>query len=544
MIVYFPELYPDELLYSLFSRYYEKSGCLAYVLVAEELFENPKERLDFIFTNKLKPSIIRLLSKNTSWEQILMRHTLFPYYSRFLSADRKKIAFEKLKAMDGDYTNLLSLTPNRSEKADYLRYCPLCAAEHRKKYGETYWSRIHQIPEIKVCPIHGCKLLDSTVVKDRHKTRYFRSAESEIENVSVEYSSKVESAIAKYLYEILSAKVCIEKNIQAGKFLISKLANTKYLSSRGQIINVGLLHQDLRIYYGNSDVGIQKEWQLSKVLHGERINPYEIAQIGLFLNITATDLIKGIPPDKAVEELFDEKVLDMIKNGMSIYKVADKLNVSQALIHLIIKNHGIQSSKHDRYTTNKLGDREKRIEEEREFWLSAVKKYPSSSYTQLCEIPEYKLRLRWLRRNDKEWTDEHFPKITKSHTKLEKLSTLDEKYYPEMEQIIKQHREKDDGNPRRITVNAISLFMGFKGGELYNMPKCRAVIEKHSESWEEYWARKCIWAADIINSQGMVFDWKCLNSLTHIKKKSILKSIPFIEKLDFDLAQQIKDMLL
>lgn len=414
MIIYFPEMYPDELFYSVFSRYYANSGCITYTQAAEDLFMNPRERLNFQFVNKLRPEVIEHLTKDNSWENVLLQHTLFSYYSRFIKTERRIEAFEILKEMSsGDYMNLLSLTPNRRKQTDYLRYCPLCVSEHRKKYGETYWSRIHQIPENSVCPIHGCKLKNSKVEKDRHKTRYFYPAESVIEDMSVEYGSDKEFMIAKYIYRILKIDIEIKDNIQVDKFLVSKMANTKYLSSGKQIINIRLLHQDLMTYYENFIVGIRKEWQLSKVLHGERINPYEIAQIGLFFNIPVAELIKAVLPDKTPEQLFDEKVVQMIKQGMSMYKIADELKVSTTLIHLIAKNHNIKSSKYEEYATNIKNDFEEKVKCRRKLWIEARKQYPDLSYSRLCEKSEYKLELRWLRRNDKEWTDKHYPKNSK-----------------------------------------------------------------------------------------------------------------------------------
>ena len=40
MITFFPNFYPDELVYSLLSRYYSKSGYSAYIFAAEDLYEN------------------------------------------------------------------------------------------------------------------------------------------------------------------------------------------------------------------------------------------------------------------------------------------------------------------------------------------------------------------------------------------------------------------------------------------------------------------------------------------------------------------------
>ena len=45
-------------------------------------------------------------------------------------------------------------------------------------------------------------------------------------------------------------------------------------------------------FYESLDNGISMKWQISKVLHGERINPYEIIQIGVFLGIPVNELME------------------------------------------------------------------------------------------------------------------------------------------------------------------------------------------------------------------------------------------------------------
>ena len=47
MIGVFPEPYPDELLYSVFARYYVRSGYRNYIFVAEDLFLNRSVRPNF-----------------------------------------------------------------------------------------------------------------------------------------------------------------------------------------------------------------------------------------------------------------------------------------------------------------------------------------------------------------------------------------------------------------------------------------------------------------------------------------------------------------
>lgn len=414
MIIYFPDIYPDETFYSLYSRYYANGGCITYTQAATDLFINSQERMDFQFVNRLRPEVIELLTRGESWENVLLQHTMFPYYSRFLDKDRRIMAFDILKKMtSGDYMNLLSLSPNRRGQAEYLRYCPLCTEEHKKRYGETYWMRVHQIPEITVCPMHGCRLKNSNVERDRHKTRYFYPAEFAIEDFEIEYGTGTEIRIAKYIYALMQSDMEIEKDIRIGDYLTSGLMGTQYVSKRGQIINLSLLYQDFMAFYDGFTVGIQKQWQLSKVLHGERINPFEIAQVGMFLGIAVEELVRADLPDKKPEDAFDKRVVEMMNQGFSMHKIAEKLDVSPTLIHLIAKNYGIKSIYCDKFATNINDKFTEKVNQGRIIWRQEMKKYPGLSYTQICEKSEYKLLLRWTRRNDKAWTDKHYPKKMK-----------------------------------------------------------------------------------------------------------------------------------
>ena len=53
MIAQFPNFYPDELVYSLLSRYYAKSGYLSYTYAAQDLFKNKLVRPDIEFLNDM-----------------------------------------------------------------------------------------------------------------------------------------------------------------------------------------------------------------------------------------------------------------------------------------------------------------------------------------------------------------------------------------------------------------------------------------------------------------------------------------------------------
>lgn len=518
MITYLPMPYPDETIYSLLSRAYEKGGYLSISQAKEEFFMQSKEKFDFLFTNKLVPELVNLFTKTCAWENFLEEHTLLNYYGRYLTKDKREKAYQSLVSLEGNYNNLFSLTPNRREEDEFLRYCPLCAEEHRNTYGETYWNKIFQISEIKVCPKHGCKLLNSSIHKDRHKTTVFAAAETEIKDVNVEYGTDKERQLAKYIEAMVHTPFQLENEMNIGKYFVSKMENTPYLSNRGQIINIHQLYEDLAKFYNDFSVGIKKEWQISKILHGERKNPFEIAQIALYLGISAEELINATMPEKAPEQNFDDKVLEMLENGTSAYRIADELKVSKSLIRLIAKNHGVKIYNNEKYTTNENENLQNKVEECRKIWLETIAKYPNSSYSYICEHSEHKLQLRWLRRNDKEWTDQHFPQKAASQAKAQRLSQLDVLYLPKMELYIEEYKEKPGEMPKRITMSAISKQMGIKGRELYEMTECRKIVENYVESQEEFWARKIMWAISEIETNNKTLCWNNIKKLVHMKK--------------------------
>lgn len=520
MITYFPAPYQDETIYSLLSRAYEKGGYLSITQAKEEFFEQPKEKFDFLFTNKLVPELTNLFTKTCSWENFLEEHTLLNYYGRYLTKDKREKAYKALLSMEGNYNNLFSLTPNRREEEEFLRYCPLCAEEHRNIYGETYWNRIFQISEITVCPKHGCKLLYSSILKDRHKTTVFSAADTEIKDVNVEYGADKEKQLAKYIEVMVYTPFQLKNEMNIGKYFVSKMENSLYLSNRGQIINIKLLFDDMQNFYEGFEVGIKKEWQLSKVLHGERINPFEIAQIALFLGISAEELINAVLPEKALEQNFDEKVIGMLKNGISAYRIAEELNVSKSLIRLVAKNNGVRLSDKGKYVTNVNKNVQNKIEECRKIWLEAIGKYPNSSYSYICEHSEHKLQLRWLRRNDKAWTDQHFPIKAESQVKEQRLIKLDARYFPLIEWYIEQYKEKPGEMPKRITLSAMSKFIGIKNRDIYSMKRCREVIEKYEESQEEFWVRKIIWAISELEKKNKILSWNNIKKLLHMQTEN------------------------
>lgn len=64
---------------------------------------------------------------------------------------------------------------------EWLQFCPICTESDIQKFGESYWHRLHQVPGVKVCPIHNVFLEQSTAsVRKERQCWEFISASSSI----------------------------------------------------------------------------------------------------------------------------------------------------------------------------------------------------------------------------------------------------------------------------------------------------------------------------------------------------------------------------
>ena len=66
MIAYLPTIYPDELVYSWFCRYYVHSGCFTHKMALQELYCSRSDNPSKEFIGNLKPEARAEIAKNVS----------------------------------------------------------------------------------------------------------------------------------------------------------------------------------------------------------------------------------------------------------------------------------------------------------------------------------------------------------------------------------------------------------------------------------------------------------------------------------------------
>ena len=181
---FFPTPYPDECFYSILCRYHVRSGAPTSAVTINRLFGKNYVVSSTLHTafgaEYLKQWIVP--SNKISPERIVHNHSAYQYSllcsiesaSRFPSFWQK----ENLKEyLDIPYAKLYGYGHRVGKRHGAICYCPACAEEERKIYGEPYWHVLHQMDGVEFCPVHGEPILVTELDYARRRLTFFPASE-------------------------------------------------------------------------------------------------------------------------------------------------------------------------------------------------------------------------------------------------------------------------------------------------------------------------------------------------------------------------------
>lgn len=339
-IGYFPEPLPDELFYSALARYNHDIGNNIYRNFSRTFYCNETERADIEFLNHLNSTALQAITGQTPFDTIIHLHTLFDYYTAFVPQERRERALAALQSMNSKQFRNLIPVPHTNQKR-YLRFCPLCAQDDRTKYNYTYWHRSVQLTGISICPIHHCRLQNTSILISSKMTPTIISAEELIQNnyPAEMCESQKEIAFAEYYFSVLRLSSSISPKNDTHTFLQSRLVGTPYLSPRKKIRDISLLFNNLKTFCLGTDLPSFKILsQLELLFLGKRYNPAEVCLVGFFLNITPEDILKRHVPKDTLTNTIDDRIKELHKEGWNYAQIAREVGIGYDIVKMI--DHG------------------------------------------------------------------------------------------------------------------------------------------------------------------------------------------------------------
>lgn len=329
MITYFPSIRPDELTYSLFGRFRIHAGCYGFSTAAQLLYGRKLLHPSEEFINTVTDDALQILTRNMSMSDIVLKHTMFPYYGRFVSRDRRNSAFDMLCQNRGYSKSILPI-PVKQEQKRYLRFCPLCFAEDRELYSEAYWHRIHQMQRIRICPIHYCQLIESDVEISSRPSPGLFTAEECIRDAEIIYSeNKVERDLASYVMKVFLADMDLDNEFMIGDYIQGKLEWTKYVAMCSSKIRIERFANEVNAYYKKAigeEVGVPDHFR--RLLENKRINIHEICMIAMYLGIPTEELVRMQLPNENREQCLSKEIYHLRTQGYNYREIAEDIGLS------------------------------------------------------------------------------------------------------------------------------------------------------------------------------------------------------------------------
>lgn len=166
-LYFFPTPYPDECLYSIFCRYFVRSGSTSKKKTVFELFGEAQSITSFVYL----PRRLELVDEWVGPDSLITREWLannnscYGYFSIAFTEMMLREMEEKI-VTGGSNRSLERQMIQKCRKShwpEYLRYCPECTKEDIESFGETYWHRLPQLPGVEYCPKHGKAIQNSSV---------------------------------------------------------------------------------------------------------------------------------------------------------------------------------------------------------------------------------------------------------------------------------------------------------------------------------------------------------------------------------------------
>ncbi|WP_341875948.1 TnsD family Tn7-like transposition protein [Defluviitalea saccharophila] len=547
---FFPTPYPGELLYSILGRYAVRSGNIGDIHNFEDLFSTRS----CIATVEL-PSRLNALIKNMpinseyTAEYFINNHTLFPFYAAFISPDRAEEIIDLMKNGKGDVSYIkIGLVSNSIPLNKYFKFCPKCFKEDIDTFGEPYWHRVHQVTGVLICPKHKIPIYNSKdLIRGGNRQRFIISSiENCIVEEKIEYPQKLTE---KMIWMVKDAEILLKGNYDFRSQEWFKSQFRARLIEKGyarlnNYIHQKKLREDFINFYSEEYLDIVKasvsttsqNWLSSMVRNNNR-NTYVLRYLLLarFLEIPIDTLFNkkiGLDTENddlkednidAYQELWDEKLKELVKLNLSIREIAATLNSTPKTIRKSIDKLDIKPfwkyNGGGRYLKKRYIDTDEfktKLKTSREQWLELLDKYPNKSSNKIKQNNQ--ALYRWLTKYDIEWLRSH----ARSSDGRRNIVNWEKRDAELIEKVKLAVKAMEEGKPERITWTTIGSRLGVSGWlskRRDKLPQTKEYIESVKENLRDFQIRKIKWAIDELDKNDKEITFWNLSGTAGVKPR-------------------------
>lgn len=182
---FFPTPYPGECFYSILCRYHVRSGNPTSMSTINTLFGKYRAVASTLHTAFRSEYLEQWVpsSKEISPERIVYDHSSYQY--ALLCCIESAAIFpppwaqkELKEYLAVPYDRLYMYWLRVGKRHGAVCYCPACAEEERRVYGEPYWHVLHQMDGVEFCPVHGEPVLKTELDYAQRRNTFFPASEA------------------------------------------------------------------------------------------------------------------------------------------------------------------------------------------------------------------------------------------------------------------------------------------------------------------------------------------------------------------------------
>jgi len=272
MLKFFTDPYPEEILYSVVSRYHYYSGNKDFKETFNELFNDINYVPSIQFSSHLGSLASNLDDKLYDADFFINNNTLLPVYEAFINEDRILDIKNIMASKNGkSIYSKIGYISKRTISKKQLYYCPLCSIEDMEIYREAYFHRIHQLDGVYVCPTHN-------VILKQYEKSYSKIELNRMKNVAISVK-EINNNKNNNLFQLAKGLDVILKNqvkltIKSVKNLYTDVLCDKGYKYYNGNINQAKLNNDFLSHYDKSFLELLNLSLNTKYNWVERISRY------------------------------------------------------------------------------------------------------------------------------------------------------------------------------------------------------------------------------------------------------------------------------